>query len=130
MQLLVLPGDGIGPEITDATLAVSVESGGDGAATCRIRFFPATGPPYDRPVSNGTCHAVKWTHDGSRLLVGTVPKGEAGVLWVLDADGGEPRRLPFAPQIFHDVSLTPDDKRLVFSTGNPRPSFVEIRGIR
>ena len=98
----------------------------DGDERCRVRAVQGT-EVVDRGELNGTCTAVSWSHDGSRILAATFTS--VGHLWVLEHEGGKPWQLPLPADMFWDLSVSPDGRELLFSAGNPRPNMVMMRGL-
>jgi hypothetical protein len=58
-----------------------------------------------------------------------VPNAGSPSLWQLDRDGGDPVRLPIEAPIYHDLSLSPTGRYLLFTAGNPRFTMVMLTGI-
>ncbi|HUF48654.1 MAG TPA: protein kinase [Vicinamibacterales bacterium] len=80
--------------------------------SCTIRLRSPDGGERDRHTFPEPCMGMTWDREGSRLLVGT-----SHALWLLGRDSGEPRRLHADRRGFRDISLSPDERRLLFSLG-------------
>jgi Tol biopolymer transport system component len=96
---------------------------------CLVRIVEPSGAIVDRHTFNDACRAIEWSRDGARLLVSTVPGPTKGDLWILERAGGDPVRLPIEAELFHDLSLSPDGRALLYSTGNPQFKMVMLTGI-
>lgn len=116
-------GFDLGP--ADGALATRPKTAG-----CVVRIAETTGAVVDRHVFNEACRAIAWSRDGSRILVSTVPASDNPSLWNLDRAGGDPVRLPIEAPIFHDLSLDPTDRQLLFTSGNPRFDMVMLTGVQ
>ena len=109
---------------SDGAFVIQEPIEGDGR--CRVRVVRGN-QVTDRGELDGTCTAVAWSHDGTRILAATLTN--SGHLWVFEHEGGEPWRLPLAADVFWDLSVSPDGRELLFSAGNPRPNMVMVRGL-
>lgn len=109
---------------SDGAFVIQEPIEGDGR--CRVRVVRGD-QVTDRGELDGTCTAVAWSHDGTRILAATLTN--VGHLWVFEHEGGEPWPLPLAADVFWDLSVSPDGRELLFSAGNPRPNMVIVRGL-
>jgi Tol biopolymer transport system component len=77
----------------------------------------------------GDAHAPVWSPDGSLLAV-AVLSGERRQLWLVGADGSNPRLLvddPYEPRVgLRDLSFSPDGRRLAFVGRSAGSSQLEI----
>jgi dipeptidyl aminopeptidase/acylaminoacyl peptidase len=74
---------------------------------------------------------VAWSPDGSRLLFTADHHGdEFHQVFVMDADGGEPRALTDAPSVQHQLavvnSFSPDGRYVVFAGNDREPTCQDI----
>ncbi len=69
--------------------------------------------PEDRIFRN----SLAWTPDGSRLLFGTWENYSRSHIWVVSADGGEPRKLDLELYRIEGLSVHPDGERVAFTSG-------------
>jgi hypothetical protein len=97
-----------------------------GDARCRVRVVRGD-EVSDRGELDGTCTAVAWSRDGTRILAAALTN--AGHLWVFEPEGGAPWQLPLPADVFWDLSVSRDGRELLFSAGNPRPNMVMVRGL-
>ncbi len=112
----------------DGSLALAVRK--PGMIGCILSILEPSGAFSERETFDGDCRAVAWTHSGHSILVSTVDSGARASLWKLDRLAGPPVRLPIEAPVFHTLSLSPDDSRLLFAAGNPRASQWKVTGIR
>ncbi len=71
-----------------------------------------------RPESGIFRNTLAWTPDGDRLLFGSwLFDRSKSALWVVSAQGGEPRKLDLDVPKIEGLSMHPDGKRVAFSAG-------------
>jgi dipeptidyl aminopeptidase/acylaminoacyl peptidase len=106
-------------------------------AVCAVQTLHVAGDKYasnlwllgedePRPLTRGTAddHGARWSPDGRRLAFVSARGGENGI-WILDLDGGEPRRLlTWKNLVPTALAWSPDGDRVAF-LGVPRPAKPE-----
>ena len=60
---------------------------------------------------------LAWTADGRRLLFGTHVNVAQREVWLVSADGGEPRKLDLDMERMSGFTMHPDGKRIAFTAG-------------
>ena len=111
----------------DGVLALAVRKAG--MIGCDLSLLERSGAFTERHRFEEDCRAVAWTHDGGTFLMSTVAADGSASLWSLARSGGEPVRLPIEAPVFHSLSLSSDDRRLLFTAGSPRANLWKITGI-
>ena len=110
----------------DGGVAVATQPRDGGG--CTLHLVDSAGAVSDRRVFPGECEAVAFTRDGRSILMATLARGRAD-LWKIDRDAGEPVKLSLDADSVWDLALSPDGTELLYSSGNPRPDFVLLKGI-
>lgn len=66
--------------------------------------------------------SVAWTPDGLSLLftVKPGPRGSKTELWLVSAQGGEPRKLDLAAENIRDLRIHPDGRHIAYTAGKDR----------
>ena len=105
----------------DGTLALGIARPREG---CMVRLRYSDGREVDRHEFDVPCLGATWTHDGSRLLVGT-----SHHLWLFDRDSGAPRQVLADQRGFWDLALGADDRRLLFTLGTGLPTWLLLSHI-
>lgn len=67
-----------------------------------------------------------WSPDGRRIAFVTWTAKEAGGVWIVAADGGEPRRMSDAADFYRHPLFTPDGKTLLAIRSNHRARLERI----
>jgi Tol biopolymer transport system component len=95
---------------------------------CTLHIVDGSGRVFDRHEFPGECEALTFTRDGRSLLMATLSRNRAD-LWKIDPDQGEPMKLSLEADSIWDLAISPDGTELLYSSGNPRPDFVFLKGI-
>ena len=99
-------------------LAFVIREGGSSV----LKVMPAAGGEARdllRGVRIASCEApIAWASDGSSLLFLKQPEGRNAKteLWLVSAQGGEPRKLELAAEGMTDICLHPDGRRVAFTS--------------
>jgi Tol biopolymer transport system component len=110
----------------DGAIAVATQPrDGDG---CALHIVYRSGTVSDRHVFPGECEALAFTPDGRSILIVALARRRAA-LWKIDRDAGAPVKLSFDADSVWDLAISPDGTELLYSSGNPRPDFVLLKGI-
>jgi Tol biopolymer transport system component len=122
----VIAAGGFDVSPTDGAIAVSTQPAeGDG---CTLHIADAAGAVSDRHTFAGECEALAFTRDGRSILMATLARGRAD-LWKIDRDAGDPVKLSFDADSVWDLAISPAGTELLYSSGNPRPDFVLLKGL-
>ena len=62
-------------------------------------------------------NTLAWTPDGRHLLFGAWENNSKSKIWVVSADGGEPRKLDLDIYKIEGLTVRPDGKRIAFTSG-------------
>lgn len=104
--------------MTTNVLYVVPVTGGPARALDRIERRSGDGD------ANGELSAVRWTPDGKSIVYSKLPRtprpgesGEVAESWMVDADGGTPRRLSLrlSPYRLGTMDFHPDGRRVAFT---------------
>jgi serine/threonine-protein kinase len=121
-------GAASGFDVSPRDGALVLSTSPEGSNECWLRLVDRDGTDRVGHRFAGDCQAVAWTRDGGRLLVATLP-GPRAALWLLERSGGDPTKLSLDTEGVWELSLSPDGRELLYSTGNPRPNMVVLRGL-
>jgi Tol biopolymer transport system component len=95
---------------------------------CALHIVEGSGAVSDRHQFPGECEALAFTADGRSVLIATLSRNRAD-LWRIDPDQGAPIKLSLEADSIWDLAISPDGTDLLYSSGNPRPDFVLLKGI-
>ncbi len=77
----------------------------------------------------GSLEDLAWTADGRMVYLSNA--GSSCDIWIMDADGADPRQITVGSQATHGLTVSPNGRRIVFSSersGHANLSSVDIDG--
>ena len=84
-----------------------------------LKVIPAAGGEAREivPAKNIPVNMLAWTADGRRLLFGVGNDNAKREVWLVSAEGGEPRKLDLDMDKMAGFTAHPDGKRIAFTAG-------------
>jgi dipeptidyl aminopeptidase/acylaminoacyl peptidase len=119
-----------------AYTAMSIDRNQSGAATTEIRVVPPLEPEKDRVIATlegGSATALALSADGAKLLLTEYPSSEQSVMWIIDLESGEKKRLTpednGADASAWDEAAFNYDSRAVWTASNRGTEFKRLTRI-
>jgi dipeptidyl aminopeptidase/acylaminoacyl peptidase len=92
-----------------------------------VWICPTDGSVPARPFTAGSKrdHSARWSPDGRSIAFVSNRDAEAGHLYVISLDGGEPRRITELKTEPSEPAWSPDGSRIAFAARVPDPAYDE-----